>query len=96
MFAFTTPISNQEHLSPFKDTDGNTNITARSNSCINTPMRAPEFAGGWTTLGKQKRLVIFLEHSGGTGYGNGVDAGVGLGGGGEGNGNGNGNNVTVL
>ena len=61
-------------------------------------MREPENSGGWTSLGKQKRLLVFLEHSDGIRYGNDVGVGVGVGGIGNGNGNGNGinYNVTVL
>lgn len=44
-------------------------------SCINTPLRAPEFAGGWTVLGKHKRLTIILEHSSAGGGGGGDDGG---------------------
>ena len=55
-----------------------------------------ENSGGWTSLGKQKRLLVFLEHSAGIGYGNEFGVGVGVGGIGDGNGNGNSYNVTVL
>ena len=78
------------------ETDGNTDITARSYSCINTPMRAPENSGGWTLLGKQDRLVVLLEHTSGTGYGSDIQVGVGAGATGDVSGNGNGNNVMVL
>lgn len=49
----------------------NTDITnLLKTSCINTPMWEPENSSGWTTLGKQGRLVVYLEHSGGNGGGN--------------------------
>ena len=71
-------------------------------SCLDTPLRAPENMGGWTVLGWQARLVIYVEHSrldNGAAAGEvGVGVGVGAGGvvGGEWEGGGGGVNMTVL